>query len=528
MTIISNTFLVLLSVVSVFSYDNVLVNTADGPVQGDVLTLHTGDKINTFLGIPFAEPPVGPLRWQAPELPTKWTEPFIANELGNACPQAEVGVIWLTNPLWFKYSENCLNVNVFAPNNTDGAPYPVMFWIYGGGNQAGANIQYPGHFLASKGVVVVVPNYRLNIMGYLTTADAAAPGNYGNLDQVHALKWVQRNIAAFGGDPNNVMISGESAGATNTGLHLLSSMSRGMFHSAMMASGNEYADWAVIPPEDHPERSAAYLGQAFGCPTDNNWAMMDCLRLIDERDLRETYLNCSYGTECSGMGPVVDNVFLSDTPRNIWETGNVARVPEIIGINREESSLAVPFVIPGSMMNGVDRPTYEQFIRDWVSLAVDLPDPRRQEDVTQSFTWYYSPWPHLDDVEANRYQIGMILTDNGFGWSADYQMKKHVRLPATTYQYIFAYVSDNATIVPDWMGCPHMLDLPNLWGYPMLELNPDVRNQSCIVDVIGYTDVDVQYSDYWMTLVTNFVKTGNPTPTPVPTPNGDPDTTWLP
>lgn len=126
----------------------------------------------------------------------------------------------------FKTNYSCL---IWPNQSTADGPYPVLVWFHGGSYQLGANIQYPGHFLAGKGTVVVVPNYRLGILGFATTADAASPGNYGMLDQVFALKWVQRNIAAFGGDPNRVTIFGESAGGASTGLHLVSKLSRGQF-----------------------------------------------------------------------------------------------------------------------------------------------------------------------------------------------------------------------------------------------------------------------------------------------------------
>lgn len=217
-----------------------------------------------------------------------------------------------------------------------------------------------------------------------------------------------------------------------------------------------------------------------------------------------------------GFGPVVDNLFLTGMPIDLRKAGNVANVPEIIGQNREESSLSLPFCklssnnylsidnflrthlirsnfyrmfhngtlegIPETLIRGLNRTEFEAAVRE-ISYGIELPDESRREDLIQSLTWYYSPWPHLDDERDNRQQLIMVrllafivehsfyckielnvflseqpcfcvkmTTDAAFGYDCDWQMKMHSSLPATTYQYLFSYISDNATVVPDWMG----------------------------------------------------------------------------
>ena len=208
------------------------VRTESGPVSG------SGSEIMSYLGIPYAAPPVGALRWKPPQKPAPWTTTRACIEFGD--DPVQMPNIELRGP---KVSEDCLSLNVYAPA-ASGAKLPVMVWFYGGAFQLGSGSIpiYDGNPLARKGVVVVTVNYRVGIFGFMAhpALSAESPnkvsGNYGFLDQVAALKWVRENIAGFGGDPGNVTIFGESAGAVSVAAHLCSPLSAGLFHRAILQS----------------------------------------------------------------------------------------------------------------------------------------------------------------------------------------------------------------------------------------------------------------------------------------------------
>ena len=230
---------------------SVRVSTSYGDVEGLEESYPNSSfaykSVSKFLGIPFAAPPVGDLRMKAPKEPASW-KPNVrqAKRHGNICMQKktlEYLVRLFTQN--FTYSEDCLYLDVYSPNVSQ--HLPVMVYIHGGGYEYGSSVTYPGDYLALQGVVVVVIQYRLGTFGFLTTGDSAAPGNYGMLDQVAALKWVKDNIKNFGGDPGKVTIFGLSAGGSSVSLHLLSPLSEGLFHQVIAESGVDLSPFAIQP-----------------------------------------------------------------------------------------------------------------------------------------------------------------------------------------------------------------------------------------------------------------------------------------
>jgi len=210
---------------------SITVLTDKGPITGG-----SSPTMNTFLGIPYAAPPVGPLRWKAPQPSAPWLK-LRATRFANHCPQL-AGSYGLAST-----TEDCLYLNVYAPNNAGPAKQPVMIWIHGGSNKVGLSDDYDPTDLVAQKVVVVTINYRLGVLGFLShpalTAESPdhVSGNYGILDQQAAMAWVQRNIANFGGDPGNVTVFGESAGGLDIHTHLASPLAAGLFHRAIVESG---------------------------------------------------------------------------------------------------------------------------------------------------------------------------------------------------------------------------------------------------------------------------------------------------
>jgi para-nitrobenzyl esterase len=301
---------------------NPIVRSDDGLVRG-----MTSGTVDEFLGLPYAAPPTGNLRWRPPQPAAGWSGVRDATTFGPSCPQA---------PSPFAppgpFSENCLYLNVYTPAARSSlSGRPVLVWIHGGGLEQDGARNYDGTKLAADGVVVVTINYRLGALGFLAhPALASRPGgsagNYGLMDQQAALRWVQRNIARFGGDPDNVTIAGQSAGGLSVLAQLVSPGARGLFQRAIVQSG-------TFALNQQPLATAEAAGETFatavGCP-DQTAA---CLRNAPVSDLV-----AKFGVEIPG---VVDGSVLTQPIGTALARGQFARVPVINGITHDEELLFV-------------------------------------------------------------------------------------------------------------------------------------------------------------------------------------------
>lgn len=303
-------------------------------VETGVLAGEARDGVAVYRNIPFAAPPVGALRWAPPARPSVWSGERDAVKVGPSCVQPmnadnSPNSGGANGPM----SEDCLQLNVFAPAGAKGAP--VMVWIHGGSHRTGAGWVYDGTNFARDGVVLVSINYRLGPLGYfahpaLTRAASKgeALGNYGLMDQIAALKWVQRNIRAFGGDPKRVTVFGESAGAMSTLALLATPSTKGLYKQAMVQSGGGW-----FPPVTLADREAEGLKavSAMGVETP------DAARL---RALSATDLVAKIG---GNFGPFVDGKLMTETPSQAFAAGRAADVPLVIGSNSGEDSLMGPW-----------------------------------------------------------------------------------------------------------------------------------------------------------------------------------------
>ena len=315
----------------------VQVRTPNGVLAGVV----SGDNgVRSFKGIPFAAPPVGALRWQAPQPAPAWTGVRSAAEFGARCFQGHIydDMIFRDNGP----SEDCLYLNVWAPEaafagkSPDQVKLPVMFWIYGGGFMAGGTSErrQDGANLSTKGVVVVSCNYRLGIFGFFAHPDAAkesphnAAGNYGLLDQLAALQWVHDNIALFGGDPANVTIFGESAGSLSVSGLVASPLARGLFSRAIGESGAFFRAGIGPQPRAEAEQADLKLAEAaFGTSS------LEKLRALPADEILA-------GSRKSRpwFTPDVDGWFLPESVEAIYAAGNESRVPLLAGWNADEGN----------------------------------------------------------------------------------------------------------------------------------------------------------------------------------------------
>ncbi|XP_040266493.1 carboxylesterase 5A-like [Bufo bufo] len=317
------------------------VETQYGKLRGKTLSVKETDRtVHAFYGVPFAKPPVGPLRFAAPEPPESWSSVREAQEHAPLCQQNRRVLEQITRILNISLpplSEDCLYLNIFTPADREkGLKLPVMVFIHGGGLQFGGAGMFEGYALSAyENVVVASIQYRLGFLGFFSTRDKQVPGNYGFFDQVAALRWVQENIGDFGGDPNIVTIFGESAGAVSVSLLLLSPMSRGLFHQAIAESGV-----ALIPDlmEDKPQDLTSTLKVVSEASACDSASLLDCLRKKTEEEMSEI---------SESLGPIVfsgrvDGTFIPKAVAELLAEKTVAPVPFIVGVNNHEFGHMLP------------------------------------------------------------------------------------------------------------------------------------------------------------------------------------------
>ncbi|XP_054856550.1 fatty acyl-CoA hydrolase precursor, medium chain-like [Eublepharis macularius] len=331
--------------------DHPEVITAQGRVRGKVVSVNGIDQpVNVFLGIPFAKPPIGSLRFAPPQAPERWSHIRNATSFSPICLQ-DLGWIDVFQKLLnatlpqSTASEDCLYLNIYTPNTK--AQLPVMVWIHGGGLTFGGTFMYDGSALSAyEDVVVVMIQYRLGLLGFFSTGSVEARGNWGLLDQIAALQWVQKNIKQFGGDPQSVTIFGESAGAFSVDAQVLSPLSKGLFQKAIAESG------VVIMPgllTSHPEVLAKEIAKVSGCGT-SSAEMVRCLRSKTEQELK------SLLKEIKSMNAVVDGKFFPKAPKELLAAKEFKAVPYLLGVNNDEFGWTMPLAVFSlNITDGVNR-----------------------------------------------------------------------------------------------------------------------------------------------------------------------------
>jgi len=334
------------------------IKIANGVVEG------ISDKdtaVRTFKGIPFAAPPVGDLRWQAPQPVKDWTGVRKADQFGPRCMQRPIfgDMGFRSNGM----SEDCLYLNVWTPAKSNRERLPVLVYFYGGGFVAGdgSEARYQGESMARKGIVALTVNYRLGVFGFFShpelTAESPhhASGNYALLDQNAALRWVQQNIAAFGGDPKRVTIAGESAGSTSVSAQMASPLSKGLIAGVIGESGSIISTLSAVPLSEG-EQSGVKFAASVGASS------LAALRAMPAEKLLEA--TGRPGTPFPS--PTVDGYFFPKPPIQIYTAGEQAHVPLLAGSNSEE--------IPYFAILGRDKPTVENYRKALQKLYGDKAD----------------------------------------------------------------------------------------------------------------------------------------------------------
>jgi len=425
----------------------------------------TSPEVRVFRGVPFAEAPVGDLRWRAPKPAAKWTGTRNVSEFGAICMQRRpnaAGIGAEPRPM----SEDCLYLNIFTAAKTAGDKLPVMVWIHGGALTAGAGsiAGYDGEQLARKGVVVVTINYRLGVFGFFAhpelskESDRHAAGNFGLLDQIAALQWVQKNIAAFGGDPKCVTIFGESAGSWSTNLLAASPLARGLFHRVIGESGGQFEPMKTLA-------QAEQAGAKFGT--------LAQLRAKTAEALQTEMGAAFVGANGGYSGPVVDGWSLPDDVYTIYAKGKQNDVPVLIGSNADEGTMFTPATVTLQSMKDQAQ--------------------RRFGADAEAFLKLY---PAQSDSEAWRASADS-MRDQTFGW----EMRTWARMQTMTgkskvYLYFFSRVPPGPAAAR--MGAYHSAEIAYVFHNTH---RPGTR---------PWEETDHKLSDLMASYWVNFATTGDP------------------
>ena len=434
------------------------------------------DGLTVYKGVPFAAAPIGTLRWREPQAVKAWTGVRQARTFAPACMQTSVSMPGEAPP---QMSEDCLYLNIWTPARRPNARLPVMVWIHGGGFSSGSASMplYWGDRLAKRGVIVVTIAYRLGPLGFLAhpelTRESArhSSGDYGLMDQIAALKWVQRNIAGFGGDPARVTILGQSAGATSVSLLMASPEAKGLFQRALAESGGGFEPVEVAP--DYLLPNAERVGQAYAASL--GASSIAKLRTLPARAL--------FNSQADSIGhPVIDRFVLPVWPYQAFASGRQNDVPLLLGSNEEEARSLLD-------LSKVKAATYLDDIRKrWGALPAELPAAYR----------------HATDEEA-RQARAHFERDLRFGWD----IWAWARLQALTgrgevfyYHFTQSPPFPQGSVYAGW-GPSHYAEL---W-YVFDHLNQDSWS---------WTTADRKLADQMATYWTNFAKAGDPNGPSVP------------
>uniref|UniRef100_A0A8D8SWB2 Carboxylic ester hydrolase n=1 Tax=Cacopsylla melanoneura TaxID=428564 RepID=A0A8D8SWB2_9HEMI len=259
--------------VNSYLVDGQEVQITQGRLKGSSEKSRNGTTYFSFLGVPYAKPPVGDLRFKEPQPHPGWSENLNVTKIGNDCPQRSL----VNNQL--AGDEDCLFLNIHTPKLDPNAMLPVMVYIHGGAFKAGSGGIFRAKFLMDRNIVFVTINYRLGILGFLSFLDDVIFGNFGLRDQIFALKWIQNNIAQFGGDSNRVTIFGGSAGAASVDYLVISPLAKGLFHNAIIQGGTATSPWAFVPQPIALQRAEA-VSTLVGCPSRPTAEALKCLRNV--------------------------------------------------------------------------------------------------------------------------------------------------------------------------------------------------------------------------------------------------------
>nr|XP_058954999.1 uncharacterized protein LOC131782294 [Pocillopora verrucosa] len=478
-----------------------VVHTESGAVIGKIEVLPNGKSVYEYLGIPYAEPPVEGLRFAAPKPIKPWTGIKQATEFGATCGQPALNYpnAGLFHP--GSDEEDCLFLNVFVPSTIKpDEKMVVMVFIYGGGYTEGSSSSYPGAVLAAFNDVIFLSfNYRIGILGFFNVPGTDITGNYGMLDQVLALKWVQNNIASLGGDPNKVTIFGESVGGNSVSLHLISPLSKGLFQRAIIQSGA--ASSPLFCGKVTQPKQLELFAKAINCPFTLGLSLVECARGKSANEIikgQEGVSHANYHGPLDILAPVVDGHFLPDLPENLFNTGKFhSEVDVITGFTDNEGAMMAMF-LPQLVQNGTSLDTFKYLVTKGLLYA------REKSKLIEDFILFeYTNHADPDDKAAHRQSLMDVIGDAYFVAPALLEANALAKGGRPPFVYVFDYQAVFSPL-PEWFGAVHGMDVPFVFGAPFQSLSEP------IIDKLAsrFSDIEKGLSLYVMKMWTDFAKYG--------------------
>uniref|UniRef100_A0A1Y1L4R3 Carboxylic ester hydrolase n=1 Tax=Photinus pyralis TaxID=7054 RepID=A0A1Y1L4R3_PHOPY len=470
-----------------------------GSLTGKYMESRNGRQFSAYLGIPYAEPPIGNLRFKAPIPGAPWKGNLKATEHGAMCPQEDPIL-----KLPYMGDENCLFLNVYTPQLTtsDSRSFAVMIFIHGGGFVCGTGNSYGPDYLLDEDIVLVTFNYRLGPLGFMSTGDEILPGNNGLKDQSLALKWVNQNIRAFGGDPKRITIFGESAGAASVHFHMFSPLSRGLFSAAISQSGTVFSTWALTDKK-FVVGNTKKLAQYVGCSTDNHYDMIECLRSADEMKLvesRRIFYEWDIEPLMVFTAVVEDDTegsFLPDSPLNILKSGKYANVPWITGVNSAEGAFRVAGIHKDKKLL---RELDEDFNRI-MAITFISKDPQFEHIAKRIRKFYFGNKQIGENTILNAVDLySDIIIIPATHLSVELHLK-YSKQPV--YYYLFSHSIQHS--------------FAELIGVPSFRYGAGHLDEALLQFPVGLMlramdQEDLRYSRLLISMWTNFAAYGNPTP----------------
>ncbi|XP_011689096.1 PREDICTED: venom carboxylesterase-6-like [Wasmannia auropunctata] len=512
-------------------YGDTIAKTPNGILHGKRMPTRLGRNINAFLGIPYAAPPVGELRFKPPQPPTAWNGTLDATKNAEICTQRNVYV----DQKEIVGNEDCLYLNVYTPclqctqDHSDSdhhheheqqrkafARFPVMIWFHGGGWLTGAgHSEFYGHkFLLDFDLVLVTINFRLGPLGFLSTEDLECPGNLGLKDQQQAMRWVHENIVYFSGDPNKVTLFGESAGGASVHYHMVSPLSAGLFHRGISQSGNFYNPWTLASPGVAKMR-AMTLGKNLGCNSENSKELIKCLQtksaeeIIGTDQLFKKFGYCPMIPFRPVIEPKHPGAFLIEDPLISVREGRLLDIPWMTGITSEEGTLRVAGIY--GRENNVKE--LEKNFNEIAPISLlygeryNIANEDLRNEISATIHDFYFGYKAIDHSDDSRFKVINMYSDYWFNHGTHEAVQDFiVNQTSPVFYYYFAYrgSASFSTIFGDRerdYGVSHADDLQYL--FPVGE------------QLFTYTtlsDKDQEMIDVMTDIWYNFANSGNPTP----------------